>query len=39
MPKLNYLLSLPTDDNDYQQEQATAAKETALRLSLELQVV
>ena len=39
MPKLNYLLSLPTDDNDYQQEQATAAKETAQRLGLDLQVV
>src|ERR1700675_4004338 len=39
MPKLNYLLSLPTDDNDFQQEQASAAKETALRLSLELRVV
>jgi ABC-type sugar transport system substrate-binding protein len=39
MPKLNFLLSLPTDDNDYQQEQATAAKETAQRLGLELKVV
>jgi ABC-type sugar transport system substrate-binding protein len=39
MPKLNYLLSLPTDDNDYQQEQASAAKETAARLGLDLQVV
>jgi len=39
MPKLTCLLSLPTDDNDFQQEQATAAKETALRLGLELQVV
>src|SRR5580700_10779222 len=39
MPKLKYLLSLPTDDNDYQQEQATAAKETATRLGLDLQVV
>ena len=38
MPKLSYLLSLPTDDNDYQQEQATAAKETAARLGLDLQV-
>jgi ABC-type sugar transport system substrate-binding protein len=39
MPKLNYLLSLPTDDNDYQQEQATAARETATRLGFDLQVV
>jgi ribose transport system substrate-binding protein len=39
MPKLKYLLSLPTDDNDYQQEQATAAKEAATRLGLDLQVV
>jgi ABC-type sugar transport system substrate-binding protein len=39
MPKLSYLLSLPTDDNDYQQEQATAAKETAKRLGFDLQVV
>src|SRR5580658_3806498 len=39
MPKLNCLLSLPTDDNDYQQEQATAARETATRLGFDLQVV
>src|ERR1700722_4283886 len=39
MPKLTCLLSLPTDDNDFQQEQAAAAKETALRLGLDLQVV
>src|SRR5271156_1719770 len=39
MPKLTYLLSLPTDDNDYQQEQATAAKETATRLGFDLRVV
>jgi ABC-type sugar transport system substrate-binding protein len=37
--KLKYLLSLPTDDNDYQQEQAAAAKDTATRLGLDLQVV
>jgi ABC-type sugar transport system substrate-binding protein len=39
MAKLNFLLSLPTDDNDYQQEQATAAKETAQRLGVGLEVV
>jgi ABC-type sugar transport system substrate-binding protein len=39
MSKLKYLLSLPTDDNDYQQEQAAAAKEAATRLGLDLQVV
>jgi len=39
MAKLKFLLSLPTDDNDYQQEQASAAKETARRLGFELQIV
>jgi ribose transport system substrate-binding protein len=39
MAKLNFLVSIPTDDNDYQQEQATAAKETAQRLGLNVQVV
>jgi ribose transport system substrate-binding protein len=39
MAKLTYLLSLPTDDNDYQQEQAAAAKETATRLGFDLRVV
>lgn len=38
MAKLKFLLSLPTDDNDYQQEQASAAKETARRLGFELQI-
>jgi ribose transport system substrate-binding protein len=39
MAKLKFLLSLPTDDNDYQQEQAAAAKETARRLGFELTTV
>jgi ribose transport system substrate-binding protein len=39
MAKLSFLLSLPTDDNDYQQEQAAAAKETAQRLGIALEVV
>jgi ribose transport system substrate-binding protein len=39
MAKLTFLLSIPTDDNDYQQEQATAATETAQRLGVNLKVV
>src|ERR1700679_1832485 len=39
MPKLKFLLSLPTLDNDFQQEQAAAAKETAQRLNLHLDIV
>ena len=39
MPKLKFLLSLPTIDNDFQQEQAAAAKETAQRLDLHLDIV
>jgi ribose transport system substrate-binding protein len=39
MAKLNFFLSLPTDDNDYQQEQAVAAKDTAARLGVALCVV
>src|SRR3984957_16431765 len=39
MPKLKFLLSLPTIDNDFQQEQAAAAKETAQRLDFHLDIV
>jgi ribose transport system substrate-binding protein len=39
MAKLNFLLSIPTDDNDYQQEQATAAKKTAQRLGVNVKIV
>ena len=39
MSKLNFLVSIPTDDNDYQQEQAVAAKETAVRLGVSVRVV
>ncbi len=39
MTKLTFLLSIPTDDNDYQQEQAAAATETAQRLGVNLKVV
>src|SRR5277367_4158465 len=38
MPKFKFFLSLPTDDNDYQQEQAAAARETAQRLGFDLEV-
>src|SRR6202047_713854 len=39
MTKLSLLLSLPTNDNDYQQEQVVAAKEAAQRLGVALQIV
>lgn len=39
MAKFKFFLSLPTDDNDYQQEQAAAAKEAAKRLSFDLEIV
>jgi ribose transport system substrate-binding protein len=39
MAKFKFFLSLPTDDNDYQQEQAAAAKETAKRLGFDLEIV
>jgi ribose transport system substrate-binding protein len=39
MAKLKFLLSLPTLDNDFQQEQAAAAKETSQRLDFQLDVV
>lgn len=39
MAKLRVLVSLPTDDNDYQQEQAVAARDTADRLGVTLEVV
>jgi ribose transport system substrate-binding protein len=38
MARLRFLLSLPTDDNDYQQEQASAAVETARRLNFDLEI-
>jgi ribose transport system substrate-binding protein len=38
MPKFKFFLSVPTDDNDYQQEQAAAARETAQRLGFDLEV-
>ena len=39
MKKLKFLVSLITDDNDYQLEQAKAAEETARRLGADVQVI
>jgi ribose transport system substrate-binding protein len=39
MRKLNFLVSLTNNDNDYQQEQAVAAKKTALRLGVDVEVI
>ncbi|MFZ0318287.1 MAG: substrate-binding domain-containing protein [Candidatus Sulfotelmatobacter sp.] len=39
MKKLNFLVSLTNDDNDYQQEQAAAAEKAARRLGVELKII
>src|ERR1700685_407524 len=39
MARFKFFLSIPTDDNDYQQEQAAAARETSQRLGLDRKVV
>jgi ribose transport system substrate-binding protein len=39
MKKLNFIVSLTTDDNDYQIEQASAAEEAARRLGVGLQII
>src|SRR5581483_5488681 len=39
MKKLRVLLSLTTNDNDYQIEQASAAEEAAKRLGLDLEII
>ena len=39
MKKLNLLVSLTTDDNDYQIEQAASAEESARRLGAELRII
>ncbi len=39
MPKLRFLLSLTTDDNDYQLEQARAAEEAARKFNVDIQVL
>lgn len=39
MKKLNFLVSLPTNDNDYQVEQANSAKDAARRLNVDVQII
>jgi ribose transport system substrate-binding protein len=39
MKKLNFLVSLTTNDNDYQVEQAASAEESARRLGADLQII
>src|SRR5438105_2851772 len=39
MEKLKVLLSLSTDTNDFQRQQALSAEETARRLGMELRVI
>jgi ribose transport system substrate-binding protein len=39
MKKLNFLLSLTNNDNDYQQEQASAAEQAARRLGADLKII
>ena len=39
MKKLRFVLSLTTNDNDYQMEQAACAEEAARRLNVELQII
>src|SRR5581483_9912603 len=39
MKRLNFLVSLTTNDNDYQQEQATAAENAARRLGVDVKII
>jgi ABC-type sugar transport system substrate-binding protein len=39
MKKLNFLVSLTTDDNDYQQEQANAAEQAARRYGVDIKII
>ena len=39
MKRLNFLVSLTNDDNDYQQEQATAAEKAARRLGVDVKII
>jgi len=39
MKRLSFLISLTNDDNDYQQEQATAAEKTARRLGVDVKII
>lgn len=39
MTKLNFLVALMTDDNDYQLEQARSAEATAVKLGIDHQIL
>jgi ribose transport system substrate-binding protein len=39
MKKLNFLVSLTNNDNDYQQEQASAAEKAARRLGIDVKII
>jgi ribose transport system substrate-binding protein len=39
MKRLNFLVSLTNDDNDYQQEQAAAAEKAAKRLGVDVKII
>jgi ribose transport system substrate-binding protein len=39
MKRLRFLVSLTNDDNDYQQEQATAAQKAAQRLGVDVEII
>lgn len=39
MKRLNFLISLTTDDNDYQQEQANAAEQAAQRYGVDIKII
>ncbi|HEX6503774.1 MAG TPA: substrate-binding domain-containing protein [Terriglobales bacterium] len=39
MKRLNFLISLTTDDNDYQQEQANAAEQAAQRFGVDIKII
>src|SRR5260370_39139676 len=39
MKQLKFLISLITSDNDFQQEQARAAEETARRMNVDIEIV
>jgi ribose transport system substrate-binding protein len=39
MKRLNFLVSLTNNDNDYQQEQAAAAEKAARRLGVDVKIV
>src|ERR1700746_1880605 len=39
MKRLSFLVSLTNNDNDYQQEQATAAEKAARRLGIDVKII